>query len=75
MADPFMLMAMIMAFQVQHKKSIASPNKVFDSDSEIVGIDNGASACMSNVKSNFKKDTLVACNRVAKGFGDRKSVV
>ena len=41
----------------------------FDTDSELVGMDNRASACISHIESDFKPGTLRPCNRVVRGFG------
>jgi hypothetical protein len=40
----------------------------WDSDSNIVGVDNRCSACISDRESDFVEGTLVSVNRTIKGF-------
>ena len=44
----------------------------FDSDSDIIGIDNRCSACISHVKSDFQ-GSLKRTNKIIQGFGGHKT--
>ena len=43
----------------------------FDSDSQLVGVDNRCSTCITNVRSNIPRE-IVACNQSIKGFRGAK---
>ena len=43
----------------------------FDTDSQLVGVDNRCSACITNVRSDTPGE-IVACNRSIRGFGGAK---
>ena len=43
----------------------------FDTDSQVVGIDNRCSACITNIRSDIPGE-IVACNQSIRGFGGTK---
>ena len=43
----------------------------FDTDSQVVGIDNRCSACITNIRSDIPGE-IVACHRSIRGFGGTK---
>jgi hypothetical protein len=61
------------ALAMQASTTISTEREVtFDTDSEIVGIDNRCTACISHSIDNFE-GTLVPSNRVVKGFGGSRT--
>ena len=61
------------ALAMQASATISTEREVtFDTDSEIVGIDNRCTACISHSLDDFE-GTLVPSNRVVKGFGGSRT--
>ena len=61
-------MTSLVVLSVQEEARLARLTR-FDTDSDMIGIDNRASACISHIKSDFKPGTLKPCSRKIQGFG------
>ncbi len=62
-------MTMLIAYSAAELDRMSRASIRFDSDGDLVGMDNRASACISDRKTDFKPGTLRPCGRVIKGFG------
>jgi hypothetical protein len=60
--------ALLVAMTAEHQERYVVEGAPFDTDSNLVGVDNRCSACISHVREDFPGG-LKACNRVVKGYG------
>ena len=64
----------VLAMTAAHQTKPMERKAIFDTDSGEVGVDNRATGCISNVKTDFVDGTLKPCNRSIKGYhGQRRS--
>jgi hypothetical protein len=67
------MMAMSVLAMQDHATVATERKAVFDTDSDVVGVDNRCTGCISHIKEDFV-GPLTATNRVVKGFGGSRTM-